>query len=98
VLLPKCNTGRFRIPASCHLPPASLSLCHHGYNSNPPLIFMRRLGLQVMTQTLLVLLIQLKSHRNRTVQIFNTISNKLHLGEYSAILKLSCMNLHVHQT
>jgi hypothetical protein len=46
------NTGRFRIPASRRLPPVSLSLCLHGYNSNPPLIFMRRLGLQSRTQTL----------------------------------------------
>jgi hypothetical protein len=32
-------------------PPASLSLCHHGYISCPPLIFMR-IGLQSMTRTL----------------------------------------------
>jgi hypothetical protein len=49
---PNCNTGRSGIPAICRLPPASLSLCRHGYNSSPPLIFMRRLGLQSMTRTL----------------------------------------------
>jgi hypothetical protein len=32
--------------------PASMSLCRHGYNSSPPLIFIRRPGLQSMTQTL----------------------------------------------
>jgi hypothetical protein len=49
---PNRNTGRSGIPAIRRLPPASLSLCRHGYNSSPPLIFMRRLGLQSMTQTL----------------------------------------------
>ena len=47
------NTGRFRAPtASCRLPLASLSLCRHSYNNNPPLIFMRRSGLQSLTRTL----------------------------------------------
>jgi hypothetical protein len=32
--------------------PASMSLCRHDYNSSPPLIFVRRPGLQSMTQTL----------------------------------------------
>jgi hypothetical protein len=35
-----------------------------------------------------ILLMQLKSHCNRTVQIFDTISNKFHLGEYSTTLNL----------
>jgi hypothetical protein len=49
---PNRNTDRFRIRASRHLPPASLSLCRHGYNSSPLLIYMRRLRLWSMTQTL----------------------------------------------
>jgi hypothetical protein len=32
-------------PGNTSSSPASLSLCHHGYNSSPPLIFMKRLGL-----------------------------------------------------
>jgi hypothetical protein len=49
---PNRNTGRSGIPTIRRLPPASLSLCHHGYNSSLPLIFMRSLRLQSMTRTL----------------------------------------------
>jgi hypothetical protein len=47
-------TATSAAPDPGNTPPshASLSLCHHGYNSSPPLIFMRRLGLQSMTRTL----------------------------------------------
>jgi hypothetical protein len=48
---PNRNTGHSGIPAIRRLPTASISLCRHGYNSSPPLIFMRRLGLQSMTRT-----------------------------------------------
>jgi hypothetical protein len=50
------------------------------------------------TDSILYCQIQLKSHRNRTVQIFDTISNKLHLGQYSTTLKPSWTNLIVYQT
>jgi hypothetical protein len=46
------NTGRSRVLASCRLPPATMSLYCHGYNSSPPLIFMRKSGLPSLTRTL----------------------------------------------
>jgi hypothetical protein len=49
---PNRNTSRSGILAIRRLSPAILSLCRHGYNSSPPLIFMRRHGLQSMTPTL----------------------------------------------
>ena len=47
-----CNTGCSGVSSSCRLPPTSMSLCRHGYNSNPPIIFMRRSGSQSLTRTL----------------------------------------------
>jgi hypothetical protein len=49
---PNRNIGRSGIPTIRRLPPASLSLCRHGYDSSSPIIFMRRLGLQSMTRPL----------------------------------------------
>ena len=71
-----CNTGRFRVStASCRLPPASLSLCRHGYNSSHPLIFMRRSGLQSLTRTLpYTVNLQLNPIVTGLVQIFDTYS------------------------
>jgi hypothetical protein len=49
---PQITTPAAPDPGNTPPSPASLSLCRHGYNSSPPLIFMRRLGLRSMTWTL----------------------------------------------
>jgi hypothetical protein len=49
---PQIATPAAPDPGNTPPSPASLSLCRHGYNNSPPLIFMRRLGLQSLTGTL----------------------------------------------
>jgi hypothetical protein len=50
---PQITTLAAPDPGNTPPSPASLLLCRHGHNSSPPLIFMRRLGLQRMARTLL---------------------------------------------
>jgi hypothetical protein len=92
-----CNTGRFG-SRQCNASPCEPVAMSSWLQQKPTSYIYEEHRLQSLTRTL---------HANANTTPSPNVTdwyniqhnfNKLHLGEYSTILKLSCTNLHVHQT